>query len=80
MIPDEYVFGSRHMFGSYTGDIKFARAYVNGVAQAIGGEFSLGRYDYYIGGAIKQKDDIVEIDGRDKNNEVIVPKQRIKVE
>ncbi|MEX1550448.1 immunoglobulin-like domain-containing protein [Enterococcus sp. C50] len=74
-----YTIGEKYMYGSYEGNIKRARVYVNGVGQAIGGTFLNGKYDYYINAGITDVNDLVEIEGWNENNEVIASKKRVEI-
>lgn len=77
--PDDFKIGSSYITGSYSGDIKKARAYLDGTAKAIGGEFTLdGTFKYYIGSGVTI-DSSLEIEGRDNDNIVVTPKISINI-
>ncbi|WP_239256599.1 immunoglobulin-like domain-containing protein [Listeria ilorinensis] len=65
--PDIYTLGNSEITGSYTGDVKKARVYINGVAQAWGGTFKDGKFNYYIGNKIKTGDTVL-INAYDSND------------
>lgn len=57
-----YATGSNYITGSYTGDIKYAKVYVNGREMPAGGDFNNGSFQYYIGNQVKAGD-VVKIEG-----------------
>lgn len=54
--PNSYTVGSAELTGSYQGDVKQARLYVNGGLVSIGGNFKSGSFTYYVGNSIKKGD------------------------
>lgn len=54
--PNSYTVGSAEITGSYQGDVKQARLYVNGGLVSIGGNFKSGSFTYYVGNSIKKGD------------------------
>lgn len=74
-----YVLGDRNVSGTYTGEIAKGRAYVNGTAKAFGGTFENGDFSYYIGSGVTSVTDKFEIEGLDKNDQILVAKQNIDI-
>ncbi|MBC6167638.1 hypothetical protein HCA15_13365 [Listeria booriae] len=66
-----YKIGDTTIKGTFTGDITVAKVYINGVAQAWGGEFGGGAFSYYVGKNKIQSGDIVTIEGYDKNTQLL---------
>ncbi|MDW5522150.1 immunoglobulin-like domain-containing protein [Carnobacterium maltaromaticum] len=78
LTPDPFIVGSTRISGSFYGSIVKATAYLNNIKKATGGEFTNGRFTYYVGGGVT-KDSLLEIEGLDINNNIIVEKQIIEI-
>ncbi|WP_208422421.1 immunoglobulin-like domain-containing protein [Latilactobacillus fragifolii] len=69
--PSDYTVGNTNITGSYTGDVARARVTVNGVAQAWGGTFTNGQFNYYIGAGKIKAGDTVTITAYDKDSKIL---------
>lgn len=54
--PNSYTLGNVELTGSYQGDVKQARLYVNNNLISIGGDFQNGSFTYFVGNSIKKGD------------------------
>lgn len=78
LIPNNFVVGDTRITGEYSGPIVRGRAYLDGEARAIGGEFERGRFTYFIGSGVNM-DSILQIEGRNIDNEVITEKIQVTI-
>ncbi len=78
--PAEYTVGSSNITGTYTGDVEFAKLYVNGVLQSQGGTFANGGFSYYVNPNVIKAGDIVTIEGYTKDGQTsLTEKVPVKV-
>ncbi|EUJ31339.1 cell wall anchor domain-containing protein [Listeria floridensis FSL S10-1187] len=70
-----HIVGSSTVKGTFTGDIKIAKVYINGVAKAWGGDFGGGAFSYYVGKNKIKTTDIVTIEGYTKDMKLLDTKQ-----
>ncbi|MGM0238781.1 immunoglobulin-like domain-containing protein [Enterococcus sp. AZ103] len=56
--PNSYTIGNGEITGTYSGDVRKARLSVNGNVISWGGTFKDGRFNYYVGNAIKEGDNV----------------------
>lgn len=77
-MPNSFIVGNTRITGEYDGPIQRARAFLDGVPKAIGGEFVDGRFDYYLGGGVNI-DSKLQIEGWNVNNEVITEKIEVPI-
>jgi hypothetical protein len=79
MFIDPFVFGSTNITGTYTGDVKKGKLYVNEVyAGVIGGTFKNGEFTFYARGKFEATDK-VELEGLNELDAVVVEKQRVEI-
>lgn len=52
---------------------------MNGIAKAFGGTFENGNFSYYIGSGVTSVTDDFQIEGLDKNDHVLVERQKITI-
>ncbi|MHC5251466.1 immunoglobulin-like domain-containing protein [Listeria kieliensis] len=70
-----YKLGETTIKGTFSGDIVVAKVYINGVAQAWGGEFGGGGFSYYVGKNKIKAGDNVAIEGYDKDTKLLGTKK-----
>lgn len=76
---DPFIFGSTNITGTYSGDVKKGKLYVNDAyAGVIGGEFKEGKFSFYARGKFLATDK-VELEGLDGSDIVVVEKQRVEI-
>lgn len=68
--PNNYTVGSGNISGTYTGDVTYAKVYVNNQQISVGGDFSNGNFSYYVGNAIANGDN-VRIDAYNADNQMV---------
>ncbi|RDX02220.1 immunoglobulin-like domain-containing protein [Listeria kieliensis] len=69
--PNAYRVGELNMTGAYTGDVSWARLYVNGTPVRSGGTFNNGQFTFYAGGLNVRPSDRVTFNVYDKNNKLL---------
>ncbi|MBC1475743.1 hypothetical protein HB852_14095 [Listeria grandensis] len=70
-----YQIGDTTIKGTFSGDITVAKVYINGVAQAWGGDFGGGGFSYYIGKNKIKAGDNVTIEGYSKDSKLLDTKK-----
>ncbi|MHC5280856.1 immunoglobulin-like domain-containing protein [Listeria kieliensis] len=70
-----YKLGETTIKGTFSGDIAVAKVYINGVAQAWGGEFGGGGFSYYVGKNKIKAGDNVTIEGYNKDTKLLDTKK-----
>ncbi|EOD7435750.1 immunoglobulin-like domain-containing protein [Enterococcus faecium] len=76
---DPFIFGANNITGTYSGDVKKGKLYVNNsYAGVIGGTFKEGKFSFYARGKFLATDK-VELEGLDGSDIVVVEKQRVEI-
>ncbi|MBC1522229.1 hypothetical protein HB912_11285 [Listeria aquatica] len=70
-----YKLGETTIKGTFSGNIAVAKVYINGVAQAWGGEFGGGGFSYYVGKNKIKAGDNVTIEGYNKDTKLLDTKK-----
>lgn len=74
-----FVFGSTDITGTYTGDVKKGKLYVNNsYAGVIGGTFKEGKFSFYARGKFLAIDK-VELEGLNNLNAVVAEKRKVVI-
>lgn len=79
MIIDPYVFGTADITGTYAGDVKKGKLYVNdSYTGVVGGDFIDGKFSFYVKGKFLATDK-VELEGLNSSDIVVVEKQIVEI-
>ncbi|EUJ30955.1 cell wall anchor domain-containing protein [Listeria floridensis FSL S10-1187] len=70
-----YKIGETTIKGTFSGDITVAKVYINGIAQAWGGDFGGGGFSYYVGKNKIKAGDNVTIEGYSKDTKLLDTKK-----
>ncbi|MDN3100703.1 hypothetical protein P0E61_10135 [Enterococcus faecalis] len=79
MTINPYPYGNEYITGTYTGEIKKAKLYVNDkYTGVVGGTFKSNNFTFYVKGRFKSTDK-VELEGLSGQDKILVEKQQVEI-